>query len=85
MMGLTHVPVVKSLHSVTTETGDVTKTFAFLNQRSKIKSCYVPNNSRTRFQRHEKDRMLCVVLTEECDVMANSEELTGATEYLTLS
>jgi hypothetical protein len=28
--------------------------------------------------------VLCVVITEECNVMVNSEELIGTAEYLTL-
>jgi ethanolamine utilization protein EutP (predicted NTPase) len=42
-MGLKHVPVVKSLHSVTTETGDVTQAFTFPNQQSDTEGYYVSN------------------------------------------
>jgi hypothetical protein len=45
---------------------------------------YCTLHSRTRLQRHERDRIFCVVITEECNVMVNSVELIGTTEYLTI-
>jgi len=43
-MGLKQVPVVKSLHSVTTETGDVTQAFTFPKQQSNTEGYCVSNS-----------------------------------------
>ena len=58
---------------------------------NRLTSCELPSfwefceiNYSKNWLRHKRDRVLCVVITEENNVTIDSEELIVTTEYLTL-